>query len=357
MEIVEAVASQGPHLAEFFLDTPLAAGSDFVLDRGPDFQALLRLRGHARTFGAWQDGRLLGIATALWDDRRESDGTVVRVGEVVDLRVASSARGGRATRALLGAVLRAFSDVGVDWLSAVIGDENRAAVGLVEGKAGLPRLLPLTRYVSVHFIALRVPPRPARRVAVREARSTDSGIVRDAVSRCLSPLRFSPATPFEWPDRTGRHRAWIASGDDGEPNGVLLVWDGFDVRRVRVVRYTGGDRVLRGLTSALGRLGLVAPLPPPGGAVRMWASRALWNRDGSAAVTRALVATSLRAAADARVHVVQVNLREADPLFGQLPRYPRSIFRSTLFGAPREGTMATTDVSGESAFHTDLAMV
>jgi ribosomal protein S18 acetylase RimI-like enzyme len=357
VRIVEAVASDSPNLAEFFLDNPLSGGSDFVLDRSPDFQALLRLRGHARTFCAREGGRLVGIVTALWDDRRGSDGTVLRVGEVVDLRVASSARGGRAARELLAAVLRAFAEAGVEWLTAVVADENRAAVGLVEGKAGLPRLVPLTRYVSVHFIALHMPLRPARQVAVREAGDADSAIVTDAVCRCLRPFRLAPTTHFVWPDHTGRHRAWIAAGDDGEPNGVLLVWDGFDVRRVRVVRYSGSDRLLRSLTLALAQLGLVAPLPPPGGAVRMWASRALWNRDGSAGVTRALVSASLRAAADAGVHVVQVNLRQTDPLLGQLPRYPRSTFYSTLFGAPREGTAATPEVSAASAFYADLAMV
>jgi GNAT superfamily N-acetyltransferase len=113
----------------------------------PDFNALLRLRGRFRTFCAYEGERLVGIATALWDERRDGDATV-RVGEFVDLRVASAARGGRAARRLLQKVLKVFEEVDAQWICAVIGDQNRAARRLVEGKAGLPRIVPLTRYVS-----------------------------------------------------------------------------------------------------------------------------------------------------------------------------------------------------------------
>lgn len=356
MKIVEATDSDGPMLAGFVLDTPVGAGTDFVLDRSPDFHALLGLRGDSRTFCAWEGDRLLGIATALWDER-EDGGATVRVGEFVDLRVAHDARGGRAAKALLAAVLETFDAVGVDWLSAVIGDENRAAVGLVRGKAGLPCIHPLTHYRSVHMVALRIPWRVARGIDVREATEEDAEVLRAAACRVRGPLRLAPHGPFEWPDPLRRHRAWIAAEPGGPPLGALIVWDGFDVRRVRVVRYRGGDRALRFLTLTLAPLGLVAALPSPGGAVRMWASRVLWNGGDSAAVTRALVVASLRAAARSGVHVVQYNLREGDPVLGQLPSYPQSSFRSTLFGAPRNGEAVTGGSAPGAAFYADLAMV
>ena len=356
MEIVEAAASDGVRLAEFLLDNPMGAGTDFVLDRSPDFNALLRLRGHFRTFCAYEGERLLGVATALWDDRRDGVATV-RVGEFVDLRVASSARGGRAARRLLQEVLRVLDEVDVQWICAVIGDQNQAARRLVEGKAGLPRIAPLTRYVSVHMVALRVPSRARGPMTIRPARESDADAIRDGVTCIHRPLRLRPESPIDWPDPTGRHRAWLAVRPDGSVMGGLVVWDGYDVRRVRVVRYTGADRVLRLFTQLLAPLHLAAPLPPPGGALRMWASRALWNDDGARAVTRALVAEALSAASASGVHVVQLNLPEASPLLGQLPLYPRSSFRSTLFGAPRVEEEGAADGSHSSGFFTDLAWV
>lgn len=356
MRIVEADASDGPRLCAFFLDNPVGVGTDFVLDRSPDFNALLRLRGRFRTFCACEGERLVGVATALWDERKERDSTVL-VGEFADLRVAATARGGRAARQLLAAVVRAFDEAGVEWMCAVIGDDNRAARSLVEGKAGLPRIAPLTPYVSVHIVALRTPLRRKGHVTIRTATEADTDVIGDAVRRLHGPLRLAPAVPFDWPDPTGRHRAWIAAGANGEPIGGLVVWDGDDVRRVRVVRYAGADRLLRLFTQVLSRLRLVASLPPPGGALSMWASRALWNDEGSPAVTRALIAESLRTAAASGVHVVQLNLPAGDALLGQLPAYPRSTFRSTLFGARRDGVTTDADGSDPSGFYADLSMV
>lgn len=355
MEIVEATPSAGPELAAFLLDNPMAAGVDFVLDRTPDFNALLGLRGRHRTFCAYEAGKLVGTATALWDERLDGT-TTVRVGEFVDLRIASSSRGGRAARHLLAAVLEALSEVGVEWLCAVIGDENRAARTLVEGKAGFPRLEPLTRYVSVHVVPVRAPAISPRGVDVRSTTDADAAIIQEAVERTRRPLRLAPVHPIEWPDPNSRHRAWLAAGPGGDVIGGLVVWDGFDVRRVRVMRYTGADRALKLLTGALAQLRLAPALPTPGGPLRMWASRAVWNARGSSSVTRALVSTAIVAAARAGVHVLQLNFRDGNPIMDQLPPYPRSVFRSTLYGA-RVGRDTAADVPSSHGFFVDLAMV
>jgi hypothetical protein len=354
VEIVEAGPADGPRLAAFLLENPVGAGTDFVLDRSPDFNALLGLRGRFRTFCACEGNHLVGTATALWDERTD-EGVSVRVGELVDLRVASASRGGRTARHLLAAALRAFEEADVQWLCALIGDDNRAATSLVDGKAGFPRLAPLTRYVSVHLIAARIPFPTGGRVEVRSATTEDAHVIRETSARAHRGQRLTPTRPFEWPDSSGRHRAWLASGVDGEVIGGLVVWDGFDVRRVRVMRYAGADHVLRLVTGGLARLRLATPLPPPGGALRMWASRALWNDHGHAAVTRGLVAASLRAACLSGVHVVQLNFPEGDPLLGHLPPYPRSSFRSTIHGARRDGRHGHEAPS--AAFFSDLALV
>src|SRR6185437_8041075 len=114
ISVREATPEDGRALIDFLRMTPLSAGTEFVLDRSPDFSALLRLRGTSRTFLAVSHERLAGTVTALWHDARDGRGRV-RVGEVVDLRVAEWARGSRAVARLLGAARDAFAEAGVDW--------------------------------------------------------------------------------------------------------------------------------------------------------------------------------------------------------------------------------------------------
>lgn len=364
MRIREATAGDGPALIDFFRATPLDAGVEFVLDRSPDFYALLRLRGTARTFLAVAGERLAGSVTALWHDARDGSGEV-RVGEIVDLRVAEWAHGSRAVALLLGATRDAFAEAGAQWAVCVIGERNRAAVPLTSGRIGLPALEPLARYASVHFVVCRAPSAsarpPAGRLTVWEAGAGDGADVERLVGEMAARRRFAPLEPFRWPEPTGTHRAWIARDGTGSPIGGLILWDGSAVRRIRVMRYRGLDRVLQLGTRLAQACGLANALPPPGDALRVWASRWLGVREGRLDAARALVRAALRAAVAKHIHVVQVNLPEDDPLLHALPPYPRSTYWSTLYGCPLEGGAraqpATSSRAGHGPYHVDLALV
>jgi hypothetical protein len=296
------------------------------------------------------------VATALWHDGVDGD-RQIRVGEVVDLRVAQTARGSPVARALLASVQRAFEEVGVHWYCATIGEANRAARRLVEGKAGLPALAPLDSYVSAHLLALRIPHAAGRGLSIRKVGLQDVAEVEARIAALRAPLRLRPATPFRWGTSGGEDRGWIARNGAGDTVGLLVVWDGSEVRRIRVDRYSRGDALLRTLTRLLAPTGLVNPLPPPGGALRLWASRALWNRDGTPAVSRALVVAALAAAARAGAHVVQVNSRSDDPVVGHLRRFPGSSFRSRLFGRPGDPSRPEPPARDAGPFYTELALV
>src|SRR6185437_4977109 len=74
ISVREATPEDGRALIDFLRMTPLSAGTEFVLDRSPDFSALLRLRGTSRTFLAVSHERLAGTVTALWHDARDGRG-------------------------------------------------------------------------------------------------------------------------------------------------------------------------------------------------------------------------------------------------------------------------------------------
>jgi len=360
MFVREASAHDGRLLIDFLRATPLQAGTEFVLDRSPDFSALLRLRGSSRTFLAFARERLAGTVTALWHDAREGTGQV-RVGEVVDLRVAEWAHGTPATARLLGAAREAFAAANVQWATCVIGDRNCAAMSLVRGAAGLPRLEPLSRYASVHYVVCRTlvppPPRAGGRFTVRSASAIDAADLEALVEETSAHRRFAPLQPLRWPDTTGRHRAWIARDAGGAPAAALIVWDGFDLRRIRVVRYRGADRTLRIASVLASRCGLATALPPEGGALRLWASRWLPVRDGRRDAARALIRAALRDALAEHVHVVQMNLAADDPLLSALPRHPRSTYWSTLYGCELVCRSAEVLTAERGPYYLELALV
>jgi hypothetical protein len=352
----EATAADWPQIGEFFLATPLQSGTSFVLDRRPDFGALPALRGSFRTFLVFQDHRLAGTVTALW--RPAANGArIVTVGELIDLRVAPWARGGRAVFYLLNAAYDVFVAERVEWVFCLIGKHNRATSPLVSRSAGLPPLEPLEDFASVNFVAGRVPRFVAARgVTVRAAEESDAGLLADAWRESHAPERFVPPDSFTWPDPAGRHRAWLAFEPDGTPCGALVTWDGGSVRRVRVVRYRAADRPIRAAIAVAAVLGITNPLPAPGEVLGLWASRALAISRDDARTLRALLEAALSAAATAAQSVLQINLHGRDPLLRRLPPYPRSTYWSTLYGGPFDGSPLPAG-SRAARYHADLARV
>src|SRR5262249_52446808 len=145
--------------------------------------------------------------------------------------------------------------------------------------------------------------RPPAGVVIREAVASDSEIINQFVNASTSERRFSPRPFLAWPDSEGLHRAWLAFDTAGRPLGGLIVWDGASVRQIRVVGYSRADNVLRMATRVGGRVGLLEPLPNPGGVLRLWASRWFGVLSGGAAVARALVNAAIRTATNERLHV------------------------------------------------------
>lgn len=355
MIVREATAADWPDIAEFFLATPLQSGTSFVLDRRPDFGALPALRGQFRTFMVFQRQRLVGTATALWHAARDGPDTAT-LGEIIDLRVAPCARGGRAISHLLHAVYAVFVAERVDWIVCLIGKHNRAAIPTVAGRVGLPRLEFLEDFASVHFIAGRIPRLfAATGVAVRVAGPSDASLLTELCAESYATRRFSPSESFEWPDPTGRYRAWLAFEPDGTPCGALVIWDGESVRRLRIVRYSSADLPLRIAVGVAALWGLANPLPAPNAVFGLWASSVVAVRQDDGRTLRALLDAALSAAVAAGQNVLQLNLSAQDPLLRRLPPYPRSTYWSTLYGYQRNAALISHHPP--KRHHADLARV
>jgi hypothetical protein len=349
----EATVADWPELADLFLATPLQSGTSFVLDRSPDFGALPGMRGQFRTFVVHQGQRLAGTVTALW--HRAIDGIdEITVGEIIDLRVATWARGAGVTLHLLRAVQAAFVDARVDWVVSLIGRHNQRARAVTSRWASLPALAPLEDFASVHFMAIRVPAAARSTLTVREAGDCDAELIAEFSAAKDATQRFATPGTIPWPDASGLHRAWLAFGADGAALGVLVAWDGEALRRLRIVRYRVADLPLRAFMGAAAALGWSAPLPATGEVLRVWATRLVVIRSGGARTLRALLDAALSEAVAAGCHVLQVNLHGADPLLAQLPPYPRSTHWTTLYGGPLDDRPSPPR-SADQHFHADIA--
>ena len=356
MIVREARAEDGPAILRLFAAAPVRAGTAFLLDRSPDFFALLRTRGRWQTFVAEDGRRLAGIATALWYDARDGQ-AAARVGEIVDLRVAEWARGRRASLLLLGAVSEVLRAVHVDWAVCVIADRNRAAASLVRGVAGFPTFSVLEHWASLHYLAVRSPRVPlTRRSRVREAVSGDAALLTELSIGSTQGWRLMPRELFSWPDPLGRHRAWIAENGAGQPVAGLVTWSASDLRKIRIARYAPGDSVLRLALAVAAPLGAAVALPAEGQVLKMWAARWIGALPSHEAAIADVVRAAVGAAVTEGVHVVQINVpsSRAESLRA-LPLLPRSTFRSTLFGVSLRGPSA--ERPDGRTFYADLAAV
>jgi hypothetical protein len=194
-------------------------------------------------------------------------------------------------------------------------------------------------------------------LSVREAGPADALLIRSLADAQFECERFSPPTPLSWPDPTGQSRAWIATASDGAPIGLLMVWNGAPVRRLRIMRYSRSDLPLRLFVGAAAKLGFCVPLPRAGDALGIWATRLICISSGGSATLKRLLDVVQRSAVESGIHIVQVNLPARSPLLAQLPRRPRSTYWSTLFAGPHYAAGTAPNYPTGDSYHADLARI
>ncbi len=281
---------------------------------------------------------------------------MVIVGEVIDFRVAAWARGGRAAFLLLRAAYEAFCAHGVDWISALSASQNRATLPLVARRAGFPKLVALGGFASVHFIGWRVPSLvEPNGLTVRAATAADATMVAELSAEALG----GESALTGGADRGGRTRlACTEPGSQARRMALCAAccWSGTAKQCAAFGFFAIGRPTCRfDASPASGAwLGMTSPLPSPGGVLGLWASRVVTIRHGGSVTLRALLRAALRDAAVAGRSVVQLNLHGLDPLLRELPKYPSSIYRSTLYGCPWRSDSVDPSSPAER-YYADLA--
>ena len=320
---------------------PIVADFTIAFDRGDDYLAWPRLCFERfRYLGARIDGRLIGYGM-IAATTGELGGRQAPYFYAGDARVLPAWRG----RGVVWAIAEAIQELVWDDVHEGLG---LVKAGNVPAEALIRRLCGLPRFEARPLGTLDVTLLPVLRgfrgdpsAAVRPARADDASCIAVLYQRLNAGRHFAPRLDeaevsrlFTLPGLSPE-RWWIAERA-GTPVGALAAWDMSAFHGSRVLRYSAGATVLRGVIAAAARvLPGVAPLPAPGGALRAWTVSQLAVTEPG--VLRALLGAVVDHALGRGVHLVQLGLLAGDPLLTATAGLPRQQLRSGLYHANRRG--------------------
>jgi predicted N-acetyltransferase YhbS len=332
IKIRQADESDNEGLLTLTRITPMAGAISLRTDREPDFFALLRLRGRSKVFVAALGREVVGcISVALRTAYiSEVPETIAYIG---DLKVHPRFSGSLVAVRLIKALETDMRLAGIDVGFCVAADGNHRVMPLFAGRLGMPRWVPLGRFLVNGLV-----PSPfksySKRYLIDGAQAADTPAITTLLDRFHRSRQFAPQL-------RENDIAQIFSASLEEPFPRTLVAR----REQRVVATltlcdTGPVKrnvLLNAPASLKGALALlrVAAAPFPGfhvprmgQALRLLSARYVACENGHHAALEALLA---RARADAFRHrftFLMLGLHERDPLRGLVRRIPRFTFSS-----------------------------
>jgi GNAT superfamily N-acetyltransferase len=311
----------------------MEAAVSLAIEREPDFFALSRARGRARTLVAEIEGRLAGCVSVArrtaWVEARRAE-----ISYVADLKVAPTHRSvGLGTR-LVQAALEEESRLGPAPLLATLAAGNRPVERLAERHGGARGLIGSVDVRCLQLFAARAP-----RVAdfeIGRARPEDEAELVALLDGFYRERQFAPVFGggglreilHRSPGLT-LHEHFVARRD-GRILATVALWDQESFKRVRVLRVTP---LLRLALRAIGVAARAFPLPSPpapGRHLRLAFLRHPAHVPGAGAALSALVRAATRHALGAGHHFAVLTAPRGDPLARCARGIPRLSYRYRL---------------------------
>ena len=343
VEIREAGEADNEGLLTLTRITPMAGTISLRIDREPDFFALLRLRGKSKVFVAVRGRQVIGcISVAL--RTAYISGVPETIAYIGDMKVHPSFSGSLVAVRLIKALEADMRLAGIDVGFCVAADGNHRVMPLFEGRLGMPRWIPLGRFLVYGLL-----PQPfksySKRYLIDAAQLADIPAITALLDRFHRSRQFAPqlhedeiaqilSASLEEPFP----RAFVARREQ-RVVATLTLCDTAPVKR---------NVLLNAPASLKGALALlrVAAAPFPGfhvprmgQAVRLLSARYATCEDGHRAGLEALVARGRAEAFRHRFTFLMLGLHERDPLRSLVRRIPRFTFSSlalaTSLGNPQ----------------------
>lgn len=270
------VAGSGDNddLCALFKSVHVRGSLDLTQERDPNFFTLLDLHlgDHETLLARAPGGAAVGCGSVVFRDAW-LDGGRVRSGYLCDLRITPAFRGG-ALMKLYGEYFETVRErFGVDVLTTVIFDSNRAAREALtrrsEKRASQPIYRAMTPFqmTSVQFSTRKPrPSRPVRRADDRDLAPLSEFLSRRGRGRVLGEVFDEDLLArrlAKWPGLRLDHFL-LAHDASGRIVGCVAPWDTAPFKRTRVLGYHGAMRLVRVAVDTAAYVLGTSPLPSPG---------------------------------------------------------------------------------------------
>lgn len=340
--IREATQADNQGLLALTRATPMAGKVALRIDRDPDFFALLRMRGESVVFLAERGGEIVGCISAALRTVYIS-GAPETAAYVGDMKVHPRFSGSRIALRLIQALEAYLRSAGVDVCFSVVADGNLPAMPLFQGRLGIPRWVPLGRFLVRGLLPSLLKTR-SEPYAVEVADSLALPAIASLLDRFHSSRQFAPRLAEEEVSRELSHPAdqpfsrtfVVRSGSN--PVATLTLCDVAEVKRNVLLN---APPLLRSALAML-RIG-AAPfrgfrVPRIGESLRLLNVRYAACEEGHEPALRSLIGFARAEAFRHGFSFVSFGLHESDPWNGLISGIPGFTFTSlgfaTSLGSP-----------------------
>src|SRR6202522_2579569 len=190
IEIRQADETDNEGLLTLTRITPMAGAISLRTDREPDFFALLRLRGRSKVFVAARGREVVGcvsvaLRTAYISKVPE---TIAYIG---DMKVHPRFSGSPVAVSLIKALETDMRLAGIDVGFCVAADGNHRVMPLFEGRLGMPRWIPLGRFL-VNGLVPSLFKSYSKRYLIDAAQVADMPAITTLLDRFHRSRHFAP---------------------------------------------------------------------------------------------------------------------------------------------------------------------
>lgn len=331
------IATQGDNegLLALLRATPMAGTIALRIDRDPDFFALLRMRGESVVYVAVRGSEVIGCISAALRTVYIS-GAPETAAYVADMKVHPRYSGSRIALRLIQALEAYLRTAGIDVCISVVADGNLRAMPLFEGRLGIPRWIPLGRFLVDGLL-------PSPRTGRSRGYSVDVAEpdVLPAIANLLD--RFHTSRQFAPRLADDEIASVLHSGSD-EPfprtfvarsgSNLVATLTLTDVMAVKRNVLLSAPSLLRGmltLVRIIARPFTEFPVPQIGGSLKLMNVRYVACEDGHAPALQSLFRLARAEAFRYRFSFLSFGLHERDPLRSLISGIPRFTFTSRAF--------------------------
>ncbi len=335
IEIRQADEADNDGLLALTKVTPMGGTIALRIDRDPDFFALLRMRGESVVYVAVRGREVIGCISAALRTAYIS-GVPETTAYVGDMKVHPRFSGSRVALRLIQALEAYLRSAGIDLCFSVVADGNQRAMPLFEGRLGIPRWVPLGRFLVDEFAPSPFKGR-SERYSIEPAQASALPAIVELLDRFHRSRQFAPRLAED-----EIARALSNGAEEPFPRTLVALSGSKVVATLTLCDASAAKRnvllnappLLRGALALLRVAAAPFPgfrIPRMGDSLKLLSVRYAACEDGHAPALRALLKLGQAEVFRHRYTFLSLGLHERDPLRSLVVGIPKFSFSSLGF--------------------------